>query len=57
MHEENDNLIASTLGRKLYDAAQGRKQFLLVAVGSHFSTMSLGQALYRQALAQLVRLH
>ncbi|MFC5497868.1 alpha/beta hydrolase [Caenimonas terrae] len=57
VHGENDNLIASALGRKLYDAAQGRKQFLLVAGGSHFSTMSLGQAQYRQALAQLFSLH
>ena len=57
VHGENDNLIASALGRKLYDAAQGRKQFLLVEGGSHFSTMSLGQAQYRQALAQLFSLH
>ncbi|MBC7467989.1 MAG: alpha/beta fold hydrolase [Ramlibacter sp.] len=57
VHGGNDNLIASALGRKLYDAAQGRKQFLLVAGGSHFSTMSLGQAQYREALAQLFSLH
>jgi fermentation-respiration switch protein FrsA (DUF1100 family) len=56
VHGENDNLIASALGRKLYDAAQGRKQFLLVAGGSHFSTMSLGQEQYREALAQLFSL-
>ena len=37
-------------------AAQGRKQFLLVVGGSHFSTMSLGQAQYREALAQLFSL-
>ena len=54
---ENDNLIASALGRKLYDAAQSPKQFLLVEGGSHFSTMSMGQAQYRQALAQLFSLH
>jgi alpha-beta hydrolase superfamily lysophospholipase len=56
VHGENDNLIASALGRKLYDAAQGRKQFLLIPGGSHFSTMSLGRAQYRQALAQLFSL-
>ena len=56
VHGDNDNLIASALGRKLYDAAQGRKQFLLVEGGSHFSTMSMGQAQYRQALAQLFNL-
>ena len=56
VHGGNDNLIASALGRKLYDAAQGRKQFLLVEGGSHFSTMSLGQAQYKQALAQLFSL-
>ena len=56
VHGDNDNLIASALGRKLYDAAQGRKQFLLVVGGSHFSTMSLGQAQYREALAQLFSL-
>ena len=57
VHGDNDNLIASALGRKLYDAAQGPKQFLLVQGGSHFSTMSMGQAQYRQALAQLFDLH
>ena len=57
VHGDNDNLIASALGRKLYDAAQSPKQFLLVEGGSHFSTMSMGQAQYRQALAQLFRLH
>jgi alpha-beta hydrolase superfamily lysophospholipase len=53
VHGENDNLIASALGRKLYEAAQGRKQFLLVEGGSHFSTMSMGHAQYKAALAQL----
>jgi uncharacterized protein len=53
VHGESDNLIASALGRKLYDAAPGRKRFLLIEGGSHFSTMSLGQAQYRDALAQL----
>ncbi|MDQ6880744.1 MAG: lysophospholipase [Pseudomonadota bacterium] len=53
VHGENDNLIARALGRKLYDAARGPKKFMLVAGGSHFSTMSMGQTQYRDALAQL----
>ena len=53
VHGENDNLINSELGRRLYDAAEGRKRFVLVEGGSHFSTMSLGAAKYRAALAEL----
>jgi len=56
VHGENDNLIKSELGRKLYEAAQGRKRFLLVEGGSHFSTMSMGAAKYREALADLFSL-
>jgi uncharacterized protein len=56
VHGDNDRLINSELGRKLYEAAQGRKRFLLVQGGSHFSTMSIGQAKYREALADLFSL-
>lgn len=56
VHGANDALIQSDLGRKLYDAAQGRKQFLLVEGGSHHSTMAVGLAQYRQALAQFFSL-
>ncbi len=56
VHGSNDNLIASELGRRLFDAATGRKQFLLVEGGSHFSTMSLGREQYRQALRELFSL-
>jgi hypothetical protein len=56
VHGENDNLINSELGRKLYEAAQGRKRFLLVEGGSHYSTMSMGVAKYREALAELFSL-
>jgi alpha-beta hydrolase superfamily lysophospholipase len=56
VHGDSDRLINSELGRKLYEAAQGRKRFLLVEGGSHFSTMSLGQAKYREALADLFSL-
>jgi len=53
---DSDNLIDSNLGRKLYEAAQGRKRFLLVKGGSHFSTMSVGLSKYREALADMFSL-
>jgi uncharacterized protein len=56
VHGDNDNLINIDLGRKLYEAAQGRKRFLLVEGGSHFSTMSVGLPKYREALADLFSL-
>jgi uncharacterized protein len=56
VHGENDHLINSELGRKLYDAAQGKKLFLLVEGGSHYSTMALGAGQYRKALAELFSL-
>jgi uncharacterized protein len=56
VHGENDTLVTSALGRKLYDAALGRKQFVLVEGGSHFSTMAVGVEQYRAALADLFSL-
>ncbi len=56
VHGANDNLIRSDLGRRLYEAATGRKQFVLVEGGSHHSTMSIGQSHYREALDQLFSL-
>lgn len=56
VHGANDNLIRSDLGRRLYEAATGRKRFVLVEGGSHHSTMSIGQPLYREALEQLFSL-
>lgn len=56
VHGADDTLIPSELGQRLYDAATARKQFVLVEGGSHFSTMALGQAQYRAALAQMFRL-
>jgi uncharacterized protein len=56
VHGDNDRLIDSNLGRKLYEAAQGKKRFLLVEGGSHFSTMSVGLTKYREALADLFSL-
>jgi uncharacterized protein len=57
VHGDSDTLIKSELGRKLYEAAQGRKRFVLVHGGSHFSTMSLGASKYREALADLFSIH
>ena len=56
VHGADDALIQSALGRRLYDAATGRKRFVLVEGGSHFSTMAIGQAQYREALAQFFSL-
>lgn len=56
VHGAQDRLIDSELGRRLYEAASGRKYFLLIEGGSHYSTMAVGQAQYREALAQLFRL-
>ncbi|NKE65260.1 lysophospholipase [Ramlibacter sp. RBP-2] len=57
VHGDQDRLIQSELGRKLYEAAQGRKRFLLVEGGSHHSTMAVGLARYREALAEFFQLH
>lgn len=56
VHGSNDRLIASDLGRRLYEAAPGRKRFILVEGGSHFSTMSVGLDQYREAIAELFSL-
>ncbi len=53
VHGANDNLIPPELGRKLFDAATGRKAFVLVEGGSHHNTNSVGQAQYRVALNKL----
>jgi alpha-beta hydrolase superfamily lysophospholipase len=53
VHGANDSLIPSDLGRRLFDAATGKKRFVLVEGGSHFSTMSIGQPQYREALKEL----
>lgn len=56
VHGDNDNLIKTDLGRRLYEAAQGRKRFVLVEGGSHHSTMAVGLGKYREALAELFSL-
>jgi len=56
VHGEDDSLIKPELGRKLYDAAVGPKEFVLVPGGSHHNTNAVGQPQYRLALAQLFHL-
>lgn len=53
VHGTDDTLILPSLGRKLYEAAQAPKAFVLVEGGSHHNTNTLGQAQYRVALADL----
>ncbi|MDB5884999.1 MAG: hypothetical protein JWR74_1170 [Polaromonas sp.] len=53
VHGSEDRLIQPALGRKLYEAAQQPKAFVLVEGGSHHNTNSLGQTQYRVALADL----
>ena len=53
VHGSDDTTIPATLGRKLFDKATGRKQFVLVEGGSHFNTNAVGQAQYRRALQEL----
>ncbi|MDP3702504.1 MAG: alpha/beta fold hydrolase [Hylemonella sp.] len=53
VHGANDRLIPPELGRKLFDAATGRKAFVLVEGGSHHNTNSVGQSQYRVAINEL----
>lgn len=53
VHGSEDRTIAPELGRKLFDAATGKKSFVLVEGGSHHNTNSVGQPQYRVALAEL----
>ena len=53
VHGGDDRLIQPELGRRLYEAAKGRKAFVLVEGGSHHNTNSVGQAQYRAALSSL----
>lgn len=56
VHGGEDRLILPDLGRKLFEAAAQPKLFMLVEGGSHHNTNSVGQAQYREALAQLFSL-
>lgn len=56
VHGDHDRLIDSALGHRLFEAARGPKEFLLVKGGSHHSTMAVGMDDYRMALADLFHL-
>jgi hypothetical protein len=56
VHGAEDQLIRSELAQRLYDAARGRKRFILVEGGSHYSTMTVGLSSYREAVHQLFSL-
>lgn len=53
VHGSNDRLIKPELGQRLFEAATGRKAFVLVEGGSHHNTNSIGQPQYREAIAEL----
>jgi alpha-beta hydrolase superfamily lysophospholipase len=53
VHGAQDQLISPALGRRLYEAATGKKAFVLVENGSHHNTNAIGQPQYRLALAEL----
>lgn len=53
VHGSEDRLIPHALGRRLFEAANGKKSFVLVEGGSHHNTNAVGQAQYRLAIADL----
>jgi uncharacterized protein len=53
VHGSEDQLIRPALGRELFDRAREPKRFMLVEGGSHHSTNAVGQAQYRDVLAEL----
>lgn len=53
VHGSDDALIQPELGRRLFEAATGRKAFVLVDGGTHHNTNAVGMAQYRLALAEL----
>jgi pimeloyl-ACP methyl ester carboxylesterase len=53
VHGSEDRLIRPELGRALYEHAPGPKRFVLVEGGSHHNTNWVGQAQYREAIADL----
>ncbi|HEY0955947.1 MAG TPA: alpha/beta fold hydrolase [Roseateles sp.] len=53
VHGSRDSLIPYRLGQQLYERAREPKRFVLVEGGSHHNTNAVGQAQYREALAEL----
>lgn len=57
VHGSEDSLIRPALGRELFERARAPKRFMLVAGGTHHSTNAVGQAQYREVLAELFGLN
>jgi uncharacterized protein len=53
VHGSRDRLIQPSLGQALYDRAKGKKKFVLVEGGTHYTTNSMGRPQYREALKEL----
>jgi alpha-beta hydrolase superfamily lysophospholipase len=53
VHGSQDRLIQPQLGRALYERAREPKRFVLVEGGSHHNTNAVGQAQYRESVAEL----
>ena len=53
VHGSEDRTIPHALGRALYERAPQPKRWVLVEGGSHPNTNTLGQPLYREAVAAL----
>jgi alpha-beta hydrolase superfamily lysophospholipase len=53
VHGSRDRLITPQLGRALFERAPSPKKFVLVEGGTHYSTNTLGQPQYREALKEL----
>ncbi len=53
VHGSRDSLIPYRLGQQLFERAREPKRFVLVEGGSHHNTNAVGQAQYREALAEL----
>ena len=57
VHGSQDRLIQPALGRALYERARSPKRFVLVEGGTHHNTNAVGQAAYREAIAELFGVH
>lgn len=53
VHGSRDRLIMPELGRALFERAPSPKKFVLVEGGTHYSTNTMGQPQYREALKEL----
>jgi alpha-beta hydrolase superfamily lysophospholipase len=53
VHGSRDGLIRPDLGRALYERAKGKKKFVLVEGGTHYSTNSMARGQYREAVKEL----